>query len=120
VPHLNHQRGETRRLVQEGTPCSCNMCGNPRRKGWDAPKTRAELKADLSEREQLGVPDRPRSRAKRKVARPWGIDVWTVYYGGGWSLHRKYATERARDEALAMLRGRAPLDYRASMTRGPR
>ena len=108
MPHLNHQRGETRRSVNRETPCSCTMCGNPRRDGWSPSQTRAELKSELSEREWRGEPDRPRSRSKRK-RRPYGIEQWSR---GWWNL-RTYSTEKSRDEALERLRKKgAPWDYR--------
>lgn len=34
------------------TPCSCYMCGNPRK--WFGEKTRQEKIADINEKEQLG------------------------------------------------------------------
>jgi hypothetical protein len=48
VQYKAHQYADTR------TPCSCHICGNPRRysKGKEA-LTRSEVKADISYREQL-------------------------------------------------------------------
>ena len=33
--------------------CSCPMCGNPRHSGWEEPRTRQELRAELSFQDQL-------------------------------------------------------------------
>lgn len=33
--------------------CSCSGCGNPRRGGWDEPRTRQELRAELDLQDQL-------------------------------------------------------------------
>jgi len=40
-------------VTRTPTPCSCDMCGNPRRKGWDNPLTIQERKAEEAYRYQI-------------------------------------------------------------------
>ena len=40
--------GTPNRLVETHTPCSCSMCGNPRK--WFNKPTRQEIKSDYEER----------------------------------------------------------------------
>lgn len=106
MPHINHRRGETRRSVNREVKCSCTMCGNPRRHGWDNPRTRQELLAaareDLAENENYHV-----KRAK-KGPKPYTIDKRSIRHTGvadkGWTEMKRYRTEKARDAALQALR----------------
>jgi len=43
---------KTKRMYNNYTICSCAICGNPRRSGWDQEKTMAELKNDITFKEE--------------------------------------------------------------------
>jgi hypothetical protein len=102
MPHINHHRGETRRSVNREVGCSCSMCGNPRRNGWDNSPTRQELKIALED-----VAPRARARAK-KGPKPYTIEKRRISREGDtgkwWTELKSYRTLKARDSALEALR----------------
>ena len=108
MPHLNHQRGETRRSVNREVRCSCSMCGNPRRSLWGESRTLPELQAiqDLEEARGKRTPRPPQRTRKQK--KPYSIYKRDLSLSGeprgGWRLYRRYRTETARDCALRALR----------------
>ena len=56
MPSINHQRGETRRVVNQGRRnwfCRCPGCGNPRRDPYVESRTISEIRADLAWSEAL-------------------------------------------------------------------
>jgi hypothetical protein len=46
---------KVRRCYNNYTICSCPMCGNPRRSGWDIEKTLAERKNDITFKEETEI-----------------------------------------------------------------
>lgn len=102
MPHINYARGETRRSVNREVPCSCTMCGNPRRNGWDNNPTRQELKAALEDdvrppRPKAKKGPKPYTLEKRHMSRQGEPGDW-------WVELKAYRTEKARDSALEALR----------------
>lgn len=102
MPHLNHRRGDTRQRENLGSRrCSCSMCGNPRRNGWDNAPTRQEFKAALEDEH----PRRPKAKKgpkrftieKRRVYRDGTVSEWWVEY-------KRYRTAKGRDMALESFR----------------
>lgn len=119
MPHLNHRRGETRRSVNREVRCSCSMCGNPRRHAWFEPRTRAELKAELAQREaeaELHGASIDRPRPRKRKPRPWAIQKIDFRPSGEpydmeWWTCRRYRTEKAAQQALGRLQ-RSPRRWR--------
>lgn len=102
MPHINHQRGDTRRRVNLGRGvCSCSFCGNPRRHGWDNPLTRQEQKVLL--------PDDTRTWPQgRKGPKRFTLEKRHIKGNGEpgrwWTELKCYRTEKDRDHALVALR----------------
>jgi len=109
MPKVNHQRGFKENLGRRR--CSCSMCCNPRRNGWDTGREALTLQ----ERRQLDteLPDRQWKRAPRGP-KPFAIEERRLAPEGGrcpgllgnWGVFstRRYRTQEARDDALKALR----------------
>lgn len=102
MPKTNHQRGYRENLGHRR--CSCDMCGNPRRCGWNSGQwklTRQEQRALLGD-EDYHPPGKKRGKKpfgirKRSVRRDGSVSEW-------WTEIRRYRTREGRDNALAAMR----------------
>lgn len=100
MPKTNHRRGFRENLGERR--CSCSMCGNPRRNGWDnAPTRQEQLVAldDIPERDWPKAKKGPKrfTIEKRRIDRTGNPSQW-------WTELKRYRTEKDRDNALAGFR----------------